>query len=230
MSRTESRVFWIVSLTSSAWQLLRTREPAFASDMHRLSLEPLGPGELRQAVTSRHLRSGMPLQYVEPRAGTVALRTRARRMHGSDRQQELIEKDYFERLHRASLGSIRLALFHWLRSADFTTAKGRLLVRPLEPLRPPTDLLDLDRCFALKAILDHGTLTAGEYREVLRTSETECAHTLRSLEEQHFIAPTGNREDEPGRPGASAPPARYRLRPLMTGAVIAHLRSRNILH
>lgn len=226
LSQTESRVFWMVSLTSSAWQLLRTREPSFASDMQRLVLEPLGPGQLRQAITSRHLRSGLPLEYVEPRAGTAALRTRAHRIHRSDRQRELLEKDYFERLHRASLGSVRLALFHWLRSADFTTAKGKLLVRPLEPLRPPTDLLDLDRCFALKAILDHGTLTATEYCEVLRTSVTESVHTLRSLEEDHFIAPAGKAESA----DTSDPPVRYRLRPLMTGAVIAHLQSRNILH
>ena len=230
VSRTESRVFWIVSLTSSAWQLLRTREPVFASDMPRLALEPLGPSELRQAIAARHLRSGLPLQYVEPRAGTDALRTRARRIHKSDRQQELIEKDYFERLYRASLGSIRLALFHWMRSADFTTVDGSLLVRPLEPLSPPTDLLDLTQSFALKAILDHGTLTSGEYCEVLRTPAAECAHTLRSLDENHFIVAASSGEGEPEPPGNSTPGVRYRLRPLMTGAVIAHLRSRNILH
>jgi len=230
VSQTESRVFWIVSLTPSAWQLLRTREPAFAGDMHLLHLGPLGPGALRQAITSRHLRSGLPIQYVEPRKGAVALRTRAHRIHGSTRKQELIEKDYFVRLHRASLGSIRLALFHWLRSADFTTAEGRLLVRPLEPLGPPTDQLDLTRCFALKAILEHGTLAADEYCEVLRTSATECAHTLRFLEERHFIAPAGNREGPARHRSTSGSAVRYRLRPLMTAAVVAHLRSRNILH
>lgn len=228
VSRTESRLFWIVSLNTSAWQLLRTREPALSTDLQRLLLEPLGPGELREAITARHLRSGLPLQYVEPRTGTVALRTRAHRVHRGDRQQKLIEKDFFERLHRASLGSIRLALFHWLRSADFTTAEGRLLVRPLKPLGPPTGLLDLTRCFALKAILDHGTLSAAEYCEVLRTSMTECAHTLRALQDDHFI--TGTDDGDPQSPGGPPSAARYRLRSLMTGAVIAHLRSRNILH
>lgn len=228
VSRTESHLFWIVSLNTSAWQLLRTREPTLATDMPRLALEPLGPGELREAIASRHLRSGLPLQYVEPRTGTVALRTRAHRVHKGDRRQKLIEKDYFDRLHRASLGSVRLALFHWLHSADFTTAEGRLLVRPLKPLSPPTDLLDLTRCFALKAILDHGTLSAEEYCEVLRTSMAECAHTLRALQDDHFI--TGIADGNPQSSGGSGSGGRYRLRSLMTGAVIAHLRSRNILH
>ena len=230
VSRTESSIFWILSMTSSAWQLVRTRAPEMAGETRQLVLQPLSPDELRRAITSRHLRSGLPLQYVEPRAGADALRTRARRLHTTDRQQQLIEKNYFERLHRASLGSIRLALFHWLRSADFTTVEGSLLVRPLEPLSPPTDTLDLTRSFALKAILDHGTLSASEYCEVFRTSARECAHTLRSLEENHFIEDSRPPDEEPRSPGEPTREVRYGLRPLMTGAVIAHLRSRNILH
>ena len=230
VSRTESRVFWVLSMTSSAWQLVRTRAPEMAGETRQLVLQPLTANELREAITSRHLRSGLPLEYVEPRAGADALRTRARRIHTTDRQQQLIEKNYFERLHRASLGSIRLALFHWLRSADFTTVEGSLLVRPLEPLSPPTDMLNLTQSFALKAILDHGTLSASEYCEVLRTTAGECAHTLRSLEENHFIERSRPPDEEQRSPGEPTPEIRYRLRPMMTGAVIAHLRSRNILH
>lgn len=230
VSRTEPRIFWILSMTSSAWQLARTRAPQMAGEMRQLILHPLSPDELRQAISSRHLRSGLPLQYAEPRAMADALRTRARRIHTSDRQQQLIEKDYFERLHRASLGSIRLALFHWLRSADFSTVEGSLLVRPLEPISPPTELLDLTQSFALKAILDHGTLSAKECCEVLRAPSEECAHTLRLLEENHFIEACRPRNEEPHGTGDPTTDVRYRLRPLMTGAVIAHLRSRNILH
>ena len=230
VSRTEARIFWILSMTSSAWQLVRKRAPEMAGETRQLVLEPLSPSDLQQAITSRHLRSGLPLEYVEPRAGADALRTRARRIHTTDRQRQLIEKAYFERLHRASLGSIRLALFHWLRSADFTTVEGSLLVRPLEPLTPPTDMLDLTQCFALKAILDHGTLAVSEYCDVLRTSAEECAHTLRSLEENHFIEVSRPTNEEPRSPGDITPEPRYRLRPLLTGAVIVHLRSRNILH
>lgn len=230
VSRTESRIFWVLSMTSSAWQLARTRAPEMAGETRQLVLQPLTANELREAITSRHLRSGLPLEYAEPRAGADALRTRARRIHTTDRQQQLIEKNYFERLHRASLGSIRLALFHWLRSADFTTVEGSLLVRPLEPLSPPTDMLDLTQSFALKAILDHGTLSASEYCEVLRTTAGECAHTLRSLEENHFIERSQPPDEGQRSPGEPSPEIRYRLRPMMTGAVIAHLRSRNILH
>ena len=228
MSRTESKVFWMVSLTSSGWQLVRRRAPAFVSDIKRLMLAPLTADQLRQAVIARHLRSGLPLQYAQPRAGRDALRNRARRMHRTDKQQQLIEKDYFERLHRASLGSIRLALFHWLRSADFTTVEGSLLVQPLEALSAPMEMLDLTQSFALKAMLDHGTLSADEYRVITRASAAESLHTFGSLQDQQVIVLAGDEGE--GAERAPGPGVRYRIRPLMLGAVVAHLRSRNILH
>ena len=231
MSRTESKVFWMVSLTSSAWQLVRRRAPAFVSDIKRLALAPLTADQLRRAVMARHLRSGLPLQYAQPRARRDALRNRARRMHRTDKQQQLIEKDYFERLHRASLGSIRLALFHWLRSADFTTVEGSLLVQPLEALSPPMEMLDLTQSFALKAMLDHGTLSADEYRAVTRASAAESLHTFGSLQDQQVIVLADDESTKGKRAErARGPGVRYRIRPLMLGAVVAHLRSRNILH
>ena len=228
MARTEARIFWVVSLTSSAWQLVRKRAPGYVTDVKRIPLSPLTPDQLRDAILARHLRSGLPLQYAQPTRGREAIRTRAQQMRRSDKQQHLIEKSYFERLHRAAHGSIRLALFHWLRSADFQTLEGSLLVQPLEPLSPQLDMLDLTQSFALKAILDHGTLTVDEYREVARAPAPQAPHTFRSLMDQHVIELPGGADGSNGR--AHAQTDRYRVRPFMIGAVIAHLRSRNILH
>ena len=228
LSRTESRVFWIVSLTSSAWQLVQKRAPAFVSDLQRLVLDGLDPGELKEAILARHRRSGLPLRYAEPDAGRAFFRRRTSRIRDTDKHQRLIETDYFQRLHRASLGSIRLALFHWLRSADFETVEGSLLVRPLKPLSPFLDMLDLTQSFALKAILDHGTLTVAEYCEVARAPSADGLHLFRYLEDRHVIEAARDDGGEAGHP--PGPGVRYGIRPLMAGAVITHLRSRNILH
>ncbi len=228
MTRTEARIFWVVSLSSPAWQLVRKRAPGYLADVKRLSLTPLTADQLREAILARHLRSGLPLQYAEPTRRRDAIRTHAQQIGRSDKQQQLIERNYFERLHRASQGSIRLALFHWLRSADFQSLEGSLLVQPLEPLSPQLEMLDLTQSFALKAILDHGTLSVEEYREVVRAPAAQAPHTFRSLLDQQVIevpaADGGSYDRTPARAD------RYRVRPFMIGAVIAHLRSRNILH
>lgn len=233
MARTETRIFWIVSLSSPAWQLVRKRAPGYLTDVKRLSLSPLTPGQLREAILARHLRSGLPLQYAQPTRGREAIRTRAQRIGRGDKQQHLIERNYFERLHRAAHGSIRLALFHWLRSADFQSLEGSLLVQPLEPLTPQLEMLDLTQSFALKAILDHGTLTVEEYREVVRAPSAQAPHTFRSLVDQQVIETPGA-DDGPNNQSRArverSRAERYRVRPFMIGAVIAHLQSRNILH
>jgi len=234
MSRTESRVFWIAAMPSTAWQLLEKRAPAFVHDIERVTLGELSPEALRQAVLARHRLSGLPLRFAEPHDGRALLRRRARRLRGSGKQEGLIESDYFQRLHRVSRGSPRLPLFYWLRSADFASTAGSLLVQPLSTLESGIDNLDREQSFALKAILDHGTLTWDEYCEISRMSGPESLHILRSLEECRVIetvpAATGEKLSVEKGAGDNAARPRYRIRPLMIGAVTAHLRSSNILH
>ena len=227
MSRTESRVFWVVGMYSSAWQLVEKRSASFAADLERMVLEELSSGDLREAILARHRLSGLPLRFAAPQRRQDILRRRARQLRGNTRQQQLIESDYFQRLHRTSMGSIRTAMFHWLRSADFETIEGSLLVKPLESRTPLMSGIDLSQSFALKALLDHGTLTVREYCEIARAPEREGFHLLRSLVDLHVIEATGVGSAADSGTGA---PSRYRLRPLMTGAVAAHLRSLNILH
>lgn len=257
-TRTQPQVFWVLSMTSSAWQLARKRCPASFADLERIELAGLSASELKQAVMSRHRLSGLPLEYVEPRTGRNLLLGRTRGARGSHKHQQQIEADYFQRLHRTSLGSIRLALFHWLRSADFRTVEGSLQVQPLEPLQPFAGALDIDQSFALKAILDHGTLTAAEYCEVVRIPLPQGRHLFHALCDLRVIEPApggpgtpGNAEtpgyaetpdnaETPGyagtpgtpeAPGSSNhPEPRYRVRPLVSGAVVAHLKSLNIVH
>ena len=234
MSRTESRVFWIAAMTSTAWQLVEKRAPAFMHDIERVTLGELSPEALRQAVLARHRLSGLPLHFAEPHDRGAALRRRARRLRGSGKQEGLIESDYFQRLHRVSRGSPRLALFYWLRSADFASTAGSLLVQPLSTLESGIENLDREQSFALKAILEHGTLTVGEYSDVARNTSTESLHILRSLEECRVIetvpAAVGEKPSAEKGAGDNAARPRYRIRPLMVGAVTAHLRSSNILH
>ena len=227
MSRTETRIFWVAGLPSSAWQLIAKRSHPFVGDVERMTLGELGVDDLREAILARHRLSGLPLRFAEPQRRQDVLRQRARQLRGTGRQQHLVEADYFQRLHRASLGSVRMAMFHWLRSADFDTLEGSLLVKPLETLTPFMSALDTSQSFALKALMDHGTLTVDEYCAVSRTEPGDSYHLFRALADLHVV------ERADGASSAkegSGPPARYRIRPLMTGAVAAHLKSLNILH
>ena len=230
-SRTQPRVFWVLSMTSSAWQLAKKRSPASFGDLESIKLDSLTATELKQAVLVRHRLSGLPLQYAEPRTGRHLLLGRARGTKGSPKHQQQIEADYFQRLHRASLGSIRLALFHWLRSADFRSVEGSLLVQPLEPLQPFAGALDIDQSFALKALFDHGTLTVRDYCEIVRIPMPQARHLFHTLCDLRVVEPAkGTKDPAEASPASDAQETLYGVRPLVAGAVVTHLKSLNILH
>ena len=84
--------------------------------------------------------------------------------------------------------------------------------------------------FVLKAILDHGTLTVAEYCDVARASEPESLHLFRSMEYLRVIEAVTDAAGAIAEDEGRTRTARYRIRPIMIGAVMAHLRSRNILH
>ncbi len=231
IQRTSPRIFWVLSVGRPAWQLLERRSPARVGDIERIGLQALGANELKQAILARHRLSGLPLRYVEGRTGLELLRRRPG-LRGSARHQRLLESDYFERLHRASLGSVRTALFLWLRSADFRGEAGGVVVRPLGAAASFMHVLGLEQSFALKALLEHGTLTVPEYSEVARMSVAEARHLFRAVRELHVVEAVseGGRGAGGGAEGLVGADARYRVRPLLAGAVAAHLRSLNILH
>ena len=227
IQRTAPRIFWVLSIGTSAWQLLEKRCPACVGAIERIRLAELTAGDLKRAILARHRLSGLPLRYAERRTGHALLRRRPG-LRGSEKHQRLLESDYFERLHRASLGSVHAALFYWLRSADFRSEEGSLLVRPLATLPSFMGAFDLEQSFALKALLDHGTLTVAEYCEATRGSPAEGRHLFRAIRGLHVIEAVS--EDGQGATGLPADAARYRIRPLLVGVVTAHLRSLNILH
>jgi hypothetical protein len=230
MSETEPRVFWLVSVTQSAWQLICKSEPTAVSQVETLELAPLDASGLRTAVLSRHRRSGVPLIFEEPTEGRRLLRRRLRGVRGTAGHQKILEEDFFERLHRSANGSLRLALFQWLRAADFTSKEGELRAHPIDPMDFSfMEALDLTQNFTLKALLEHRTLALEEHDRIFRVPRQESFQIVESLRNRHLVEPAAEAEGDEEISEVEAN-RRYRIPPLLEGAVAAHLSRRNILH
>jgi hypothetical protein len=230
MAETEPRVFWMASITRSAWQLVQKSEPTASSQVEAMELAPLTVEGLRTAVLTRHRRSGVPLRFQEPTQGRRILRRRLRRMNEEARQR-LLEEDFFERLHRSSTHNLRMAFFQWLRSADFGHGEGGLRVRPAQPLAfPYLESLNLTQNFTLKSFLEHRTLTLAEHDAVFRIPRQESFQIFESLRNRHIIESVTTEGPDLGMSDILREELRYRIAPLLTGAVAAHLAHRNIVH
>lgn len=234
MAETEPKIFWIGGVTQSAWQLIVTAEPTAVSQVDVLDLDPLTPAQLREAVMARHRRSGLAVHFHEPDTRRHRVRRWFLRLRDEEAADQMAEKDFFDTLHRTSAGHLRLALYQWLSTADFEAGEGVFMPPPSRPNFSVLDSLTLTQNFTLKAFLEHCTLTLSEHDRIFRLPRHESYQIFESLGNRHLI------EIQPAGPAAApeegeerseiAEELRYRVTPLMAGAVVNHLRARNIVH
>ena len=230
MAETEPRIFWIGGITSSAWQLVSVAEPTAVSQVEVLELEQLTGAELREAMITRHRRSGLPLRFKEPESRRRLLRQRLKRLRDPEAYDDLLASDFFDRLERASSHHVRLALFQWLMAADFGQADGVVMEPPERPDFTILDALTLTQNFTLKAFLEHRTLTLAEHDRIFRLPRHESYQIFESLQNRRLIESVTTDGNQHPERSEIQEDLRYRVRPLVVGAVLTHLRGRNIVH
>ena len=229
-SRTDRRIFWLAGINSQAWHFASRTLTTATGLVEVLAPEPLGRTDLEAVIINRHRRSGMPLRFVEPPDANAVLRQRLRRLDDPDARQALLREEYFNRLHRASGQNLLLALFYWLRSADFKAEEGVLTVNPPQPLDfRHLNRLDLPRSFSLKAFLLHHTLTLNEHNRIFRMATTQSTFIFESLLNEGIIEPVATPR-APTEPIRVVPDARYRLNRFMIHPILEHLRARHIVY
>ena len=233
MSKTADRILWVGTMSDFGWQVIEKHEPESVGLVVRHALDRFDREELEEVIACRHRRSGLQLVFETPAETTQPLL--ARRLARADSEaerQRLIRADYFDRLYTLCGQNVMLALLYWFRSVSLTDDGTTVRVAPLRPIRFEfLDDFSLQRSFALKALLEHATLTIDELAEVLQISKAASRTLLESLGNAHLIASAE-------MAGLSAtvtvnvvrPDVRYRIRPLVLHPVVRHLRTRNIVH
>lgn len=233
LSETDTRIQWIGTMSSSAWQIICTYEPAATGLVVRHELSSVSRTQLEELILQRHRRSGLPLVFEMPdEAVSSLLARRVRATSDEARRQELLQSDFFDRLYTVCGQNIMLALFYWFRAAYLAPDNDHVRVRPLDPISfAYLDAFSLPQAFALKALLEHTTLTVDELANILQISPDVSSDLLESLGNALLIAPA-DALDPPGTFQFTAidPHVRYRIRPFIVHPVTRFLRSRNIVH
>ncbi len=244
LSRTDTRVMWVGTAVLPGWQFVERTAPQITGLVDTVTLPPLTRDEVETALTKRHARSGLPLTFAEPTEPTPLLARRLNKAETTEAKQAILRSDFFDSLYRASGPNLRLALLYWLRAADVQrdTDEAATETLSLGSVRPLdfsfVSGFDLPRSFALKALLQHGSLSLAEHDRIFRTSREESFLIFESLHNLRLI----QRTDGPDatlsarRNGSATPPvktvqeeARYRLHPLVVAPVTNALRAKNML-
>jgi len=233
LSRTDTRIYWIATVSSFTWQFLRKTLPATTGLATVHEPARLDRNALEALIMNRHRRSGMPLRFDPPGTPVALKRHLFRRTRTEEDRQRTHRQVFFDQLFKISGQNIMLALFYWLRSSDFEAADDALTLHPAHPLSFNFFAsFDLDRAFTLKAFLIHGSLTLVEHNKIFRMSEAEGTFILESLLNQRIIGPSSNigEGDAPLILGRIVPGARYRIHPLLLHPLIVFLRGKHIIY
>jgi len=232
MSRTDSRILWLATLSDHGWQLLDRAESAASGLVLRHRLTPLDRADLEKLILLRHQRSGLQLQFAPPDEPGSLLRQRLRKAESEAARQDLLRAEYFDRLHAQCGSNIMMALFYWVRSVDLDEDDLVMHVRPVKSLDFSfLDQFSMQQAFTLKSLLDHATLTIEEYSEVAQLPLDTSLELFESLGNALLIQPADANHLDAESPFATIEPTRrYRLRPLIIHPVMQYLRKKNILH
>lgn len=232
MSRTDTRIIWISTVSSFGWQLMSTSDAVAAALVSQYTMKELGRRELERLIMERHKKSGVPIEFVESEDLNPLLRRRLRRTRSKEMKQELLKEAFFDRLFSQFGQNIQMALLQWVRSVEMAGNSGRMQVRSTQPLNLSFFTgFQLDQVFALKALLEHGHLSIEEYAAIDRITLSRSMSVFETLGNALVIeAMESDDRSTLFRHVAVRSEVSYRIRPLFTHAAIRLLKERNVVH
>lgn len=232
MSLTDSRIVWIGTMSSFAWQLLKTADADSAALVNVHSMTDLSRPDLERLIMERHRKSGIPIEFSEPEDPSPLLRRKLRRVSSRDMRQQILKEAFFDRLFSQFGQNIQMALLQWIRSIRMSEDASSMQVVPTPALNLSFFAgFNMDQVFALKAILEHGSLSPDEYATIDRIPEDKSLTLFETLGNALVIETTERRDTgKLYRHSAVDASSQYRIRPLFSHAVIRLLRERNVVH
>ncbi len=232
MSRTDSKILWLSTVSEFGWQYFASNERAAASLVTCHILTELDRPAIEKLIMSRHRKSGYTLQFEMGDVSNPLLKRRLKKAPSAEAEQKILRDVYFDRLHSVCGQNIMLALYSWIRSITVNEDESGVTVRALNPIKFAfLGAFSLQQATALKSLLDHRSLTIEEYSEVSQANAEESLAIFESFANALLIEML----DEGATPDhfnflSVEPGVRYRIRPLTVQPVVQFLRGRNIVY
>ena len=202
MYSTGRSTLWVFSVNETAYRYLNAVVGLGRHFSHHINAMSVRQEDLTSAILQRHGLSGLRLEFAplpeeDPRVSGV------RRLLGFEQDPQRL---FLDALYEQSEGIFRAAFELWQGSIERVEGGVVHMRQPLAPdyLRLAAEMT-LEDCFMLKAILQHGSLTAEELARVLAASREE---SLRQLERLNLLEVL---EPEPAGPGVRVRPEAGRL-------------------
>ncbi len=185
ISETSHKIFWIVSITSHAWQLLNNFLIISNYFPFQIKTENLSKDELKDALLSRHQTSGFDLEYLP--SETTKLKRQFKHAFGAEEKKSILEDEFFNDLSKACEGNITSAIFYWLRS--ISSIRGNTI--QLNPLKKIDfsflQFYEVKKLLTLASLVRHGNLKIPEHQKIFNLSFDDSLAVLNFLSTTNLV-------------------------------------------
>lgn len=193
---TSERIFWILTINSyPLYYLDRTIGfRSFFENSFRYQLKSLDNPTVEAIIDSHN--EGYQLIFLKAENIKASIE-RSLRKADSDKKQQLLRADFFEKLHNFSLGNISRALLFWIESIQgvrgekvFLKPFASSLLKEINNQDKFTPVkISQQGLFALEAIFQHSSLSIDDLDLILRNSEQPSRLIIAQLRNNRWIHP-----------------------------------------
>ncbi|MGB9665209.1 MAG: cation:proton antiporter [Ignavibacteria bacterium] len=185
ISETGNKIFWIVSISYHAWELLNRILRIGNFFPFQIMTEVLTKEQIKEAILKRHKTSGYDLEFL-PGEQLKTFKQLRSKFSNKDKQTNL-EDEYFDRLYEACEGNITSAMFYWMKSIK-EFKNNKIFIMPFKKL----DFrflknFEIETLLTLSNLIQHGSLTISEHQEIFNFSKEKSKTILNFLNAANLI-------------------------------------------
>jgi hypothetical protein len=185
ISETSNKIFWIVSISYHAWELLNRILNISNFFPFQIKTEVLNKEQIKEAILKRHRTSGYELEYL-PEEQLKSFKQLKLGFSNRDKQINL-EDEFFNRLYEACEGNITSAMFYWIKSIK-EFKNNKIYIMPFKKL----DFrfiknFDIEMLLSLSNLIQHGSLTISEHQEIFNFSKEKSKTILNFLNAANLV-------------------------------------------
>lgn len=164
ISETNHKIFWVVSISYHAWELLNRILNISNFFPFQIKTEVLTKDQIKEAILKRHRTSGYDLEFLADEH-LKSYKYLKISLSNKDRQANL-EEEYFDRLYDACEGNITSAMFYWMKSIK-EFKNNKIYIAPFKKLDFRfLQTFEIEKLLTLSNLIQHGSLTIAEHQEI----------------------------------------------------------------
>ncbi len=212
ISRTASKVHWVISCTQYSWTYLSRVVDVQNFTRQVVEMDNWNAEQIEEIILRRHRLSGYHLHFTVP--ASVRSSRKFKKLNSEEERQTYLRKYFFSQLAQLSAGNITAAILFWLRSIKEVSDEQFMVPAKINFDASFLEQLSGEELFTLAAFVQHDQLIASHHAMIFHQDIQESRLILTLMMNKGFLT----FEDD-----------HYHIDPILYRPILRNLREQNIV-